>query len=746
VIICPVHPVIPSKMSELMSRPAAPEPGFANGKARKKPVKQSYYAGDNSNDTVEVRCRHTGGFDYANLFCGVGCRIVYSPKGFPIRKFGSTLTLLILFSVAAQVIAAEQEANGAEDFFKMPLEKLMEEEVDTVYAASKYKQKVTEAPSSITIITAEEIRKYGYRTLLDILRSVPGFYETYDRNYGYVGVRGFGRPGDYNSRILVLIDGHRVNENVSDSFGAGTNFHLDVDLIERIEIVRGPGSALYGSNALFAVISVITKNGQDYRGLELSGEIASFDTERSRITYGNVFGNGLDLLVSGTYYDRDGETLYYREFDDPSTNNGRVKNDDDDLKSFFIKTSISDFALTAAHVGREKGIPTAPWDTVFGDRGTRTWDYDDLIGLTYQHDFPDDFSIQAKLSYNRYDYRGDYVYDGGGGLYVNKDSFIGDWWISGLQFTKKLSERHKLISGAEAQYNVRQDQKNWDSEIRLDKGESSKSWGVYVQDEFRVWDNLTLFAGLRRDDYDATGDTINPRVGLVYNPSDDTAVKLLFGEAFRAPSVYELYYEDGSTTRANPSLRPETIKTYEAVLEKYFNKNLRGSISGYYYKMRDLINQTTDTDGWIMFDNLDEVTARGIETALDTKWDNGIRGRAAYSHVQTWDKTTESTLANSPEHMINFNLILPIIKDTLFAGIETKYTSKRKTLTSDHTNDSVVTNLTLTYENVIKRLELQVGIFNLFDEEYGHPGFAEHVQDVIEQDGRTVGAKLTYRF
>lgn len=663
-----------------------------------------------------------------------------------MRLFEPMLTLLILSSVAAPVFATEQQANGEEHFFEMPIEDLIEIEIETVSTASKYEQKVTEAPSSVIIITAEEIRKYGYRTLLDILRSVPGFYETYDRNYGYLGVRGFGRPGDYNSRILVLIDGHRINENVSDSFGAGTNFHLDVDLIEKIEVVHGPGSALYGGNALFAVINVITKNGRDYRGLELSGEIASFDTEKSRMTYGNVLDNGLDFLVSGTYYDRDGETLYYREFDDPSTRNGRVKNDDDDFKSFFVKTSISDFSLTAARVRREKGIPTAPWGTVFGDRGTRTWDYDSLIGLTYQHGFPDDLSVEAKLSYNQYDYYGDYVYDDGAGPYVNKDSFKGDWWLSELELTKKLSEQHKLISGVEAQYNVRQDQKNWDSDIYLDKGESSKSWGVYIQDEFKVWHNLTIFAGLRRDYYDATGDIVNPRAGLVYNHSDDTTLKLLFGKAFRAPSVYELYYQDGSTTKPNPSLKPETIKTYEAVLEKYFDRNFHGSISGYYYKIRDLIDQTTDTDGWIMFDNLDEVTAKGVETALDIKWVSGIRGRAAYSYVQTLDKTTRSSLANSPKHMVNLNLILPVIKDTLFAGIETKFTDTRKTLRGDRTDDAIVTNLTLTYENIVKRLELQVGVFNLFDEKYGYPGFAEHTQDIIEQDGRTVGVKLTYRF
>ncbi len=648
----------------------------------------------------------------------------------------------ILF--VTSVAIGRQDPNEENIFMDMSIEELMEVEVDTVSTASKYEQKVIEAPSSVTIIKAEEIRKYGYRTLMDVLNSVPGFYKTYDRNYGYIGVRGFGRPGDYNSRILLLIDGHRVNENVGNSFGVVTDFHLDLDVIKRIEVVRGPGSALYGSNALFAVINVITKNGQDYEGLELSGELASFDTEKGRLTYGDTYG-GMDLLVSGTYYEQDGQTLFYPEFADPSTNFGKVKNDDDDSENFLIKASSSGLSFIAAHVKREKGIPTAPWGTVFGNSGTRTWDYSDMIGLAYQHDFPDDFSVSTKLSYNIYDYYGEWASDDGG-FYNNRDYWKGRWWIGEVQFTNKIFERHKITYGIESQYNVRQDQKNWDYEIYLDDHESSKSWGIYLQDEFKIRDNLTFFGGLRRDYYDVTGGIINPRVGMIYNPFDDTAVKLLFGKAFRSPSVYELYYQDGYTMKSNPALKPETIKTYEVVLEKYFNKNLHGSISGYYYKMKDLIDQTVDTDGWIMFDNLSEVTARGIETALDGKWDNGVRGRVAYSHVQTFDKTNRSSLANSPKHMINFNLILPLIKDALFAGLETKYTSKRKTLAGHYAGDSIVTNLTLTYENVIKKLEVQMGIYNLFDEEYGHPGFEEHTQDVIDQDGRTLGVKLTYRF
>ena len=135
-----------------------------------------------------------------------------------------------------------RKAQPPAELSNLSLEELADLPIDSVYGASSYNQKVTEAPSSITIVTSDEIQRYGYRTLADILRSVRGFYVTYDRNYSFLGVRGFSRPGDYNARVLLLVDGHRLNDNIFGAALIGTEFPLDVDLIERVEIIRGPSS------------------------------------------------------------------------------------------------------------------------------------------------------------------------------------------------------------------------------------------------------------------------------------------------------------------------------------------------------------------------------------------------------------------------------------------------------------------------------------------------------------------------
>jgi iron complex outermembrane receptor protein len=398
-------------------------------------------------------------------------------------------------------------------------------------------------------------------------------------------------------------------------------------------------------------------------------------------------------------------------------------------------------------VAREKGIPTAPWETYFGDSRTRTNDNTTLVGLTYKHEFTDDFAMRTRVDYHHYNYDGGYVFDDGG-LYVNRDNARGRWWESELQFIAKPAESHKVTWGAETRYNVRQDQKNWDSDIYLNDRRHSKSWGIYVQDEWAILENVTFVGGVRHDYYDTFGRTTNPRLALIYQHSDATTFKLLYGQAFRAPNPYELYYTDGGlTSKAPGTLKPETIKTYEVVLEQKLSDKLSGTVSAFQYKIEDVIEQFDDpADDLLVFRNSDAIKANGIETALTGKWENGLKGRASYSFVEAKDDRTDSILINSPKHLAKLNLIAPVIKDKLFAGLELQYTSRVKTLADNKADDFFITNLTLTYENILKGLELSVGAYNLFDVDYGHPGAGEHTQDIIPQDGFSMRVKLTYRF
>jgi outer membrane receptor for ferrienterochelin and colicins len=652
----------------------------------------------------------------------------------------------ILLAAGPLCLAEQSEANSPKNLFDMSLEELAKQTY-TVSGASKYEQKTSEAPASVTIVTSDEIRKYGYKTLADVLESVPGLFITYDRNYHYIGVRGFRRPGDYDSRILVLLNGHRVNENIYDSVSTGTTFPVDIDLIEKVEVIKGPGSSLYGSNALLAVVNVITKDAKTLKGVEVSGEVGSFDTYKGRVSYGQDFNENYNLLVSATSYDSDGPELHFKEFDDPATNNGNVSHDGDKFHNLFLTATVGEFSFLATYVPREKQVPTAPWNTVFTDSHTKAEDDMTIVGMEYKHDFTDDLAVRGRASYHYYNYDGDWEYDDGG-RYINHDTAKGHWWESELQFIATPIENHKLTWGIEDRYNATQEQKNWDSDVYLDDDRHNNNWGVYIQDEWKIFEKWIFVGGVRHDDYESFGGTTNPRLALIYQHSNATAIKLLYGKAFRAPNVYELYYNDGdSTMKAADSLNPETIETYEAVLEQKLNKNLSTTASVFYYKIDDVIDQYRDpSDDLLVFRNLNKVEATGIETTLLGRWDNGAKGRASYTFVEARDGDTDAILVSSPKHLAKFNLIYPVIQKNLFAGIEVLYTSEAKTLGDNYANDFWVTNLTLTYENIIKGLELSASVYNLFDVDYGYPGSAEHVQDVIYQDGTTYRIKLTYRF
>lgn len=641
----------------------------------------------------------------------------------------------------------DQIATGQE----LSDETMLFQEIPSIFGASKYEQKVSEAPSSVSIVTAEEIKKYGYRTLTDIVRSVRGLYATNDRSMDYLGIRGFNRPGDYNTRVLVLIDGHRINDNLYDSGHIGLNFPVDVDLIQQVEIIRGPSSSLYGTNAFFGVINVITKRGRDFKGLEISGEACSYQAFKERLTYGNRYENGLEMLLSGSNYDSDGQDYYCKEFDDPATNNGVAEDcDAHDVHNLFSKLTYHDLTFEAYYLKTNKGLPTASWGTIFNDPRTKEREQRYSLDLKYNHLFENELEVLARLYHEVYDYGGEWIYDYPPvTLFVDDDS--GDWWGGELQLVRTVFDRHKISLGGEYRLNRQQEFRGYDKDpfwLYLDEDRHEDNWGIYMQDEISILNNLIFNAGVRYDHYGTFGGTTHPRLALIYNPYEKTTLKFLYGEAFRAPNAYELYYSDeGETSKSNPDLDPEMIETWELVWEQYLGDHLRAVASGFHYNIEDLITATTDpSDDLIVYDNTEEIEAKGIELELEGKWASGLEGRVSYSFQETENQETGKILTNSPKHLVKLNMILPIAAENIFVSPEVQYTSKRKTLKDNYEDDFFVTNLTLFSRVLLKGLEVSFSIYNLFDKSYGDPGSEEHIQDTLEQEGRIYRLKLTYFF
>ncbi|HVL44819.1 MAG TPA: TonB-dependent receptor plug domain-containing protein, partial [Acidovorax sp.] len=269
----------------------------------------------------------------------------------------------------ALLFAWTASAHAQADMADLPLEQLMQMQVTT---ASRYVQTALEAPAAVSVVTAEDIQLFGYRTLADVLASMRGLYVSYDRSYHYVGTRGFATPGDYNTRVLLLVNGVRFNDNVYDQASIGTDFPIDLDLVERVEFVPGPGSAVYGANAFFGVINVITRDGRQLAGAQVSAEAGSHGSAKLRFSLGTVDAQGRDWLIAATRSSTRGADLYYPAFDSPSSNGGVAHHMDFDRSTqLFARMRHEGLTLTLAHGERTKGVPTGAFSQVFNDPRSR---------------------------------------------------------------------------------------------------------------------------------------------------------------------------------------------------------------------------------------------------------------------------------------------------------------------------------------------------------------------------------------
>ena len=239
--------------------------------------------------------------------------------------------------------------------------------IPTVQGASRFDQLASEAPASVTVITAEEISRHGWRTLAEIVGSVRGFFTTYDRAYTYVAARGFGRPGNFSNRVLLVLDGQDVNETIYGGGAYGTESIVEVSDIERVEFIRGPGSSLYGAGAFFGVVSVVTRRGRDLDGGRAKAIAGSSGTTAAQAYYGKRFGSGIELFMSGQLYRQQGEDHFYSEFDAPATHAGVAEFDRDDRQHMLAKVSAGNLTLEGVYNNRSKQVPTGSYGTLFDD-------------------------------------------------------------------------------------------------------------------------------------------------------------------------------------------------------------------------------------------------------------------------------------------------------------------------------------------------------------------------------------------
>jgi iron complex outermembrane receptor protein len=627
----------------------------------------------------------------------------------------------------------------------MSLDQLMNLQVPEVETASKFEQKATEAPANATVITSDEIKKYGWRTLGDLLASVPGFYISYDRDYQYVGTSGV-NLGDANNRILLLVNGHRINDDINDSAAVDTSFILDLDLIDRVEIIRGPGSVLYGNNAFFAVINVITRQGKQVQGAEGAGTYGSFDEGSGRVTVGWQFTNSLQFLLSGTMYNNNGvENLYFPEPLYQPINHGVAhKMDADNYQSFFGSVSYWNFTLEGGYINRDKVNPTAQFDTTFNNPAFQTIDDRSYVTLKYSQNLPDDWSVLGDIYYDRSDIL---TMEPAGGLVFNEPE-TGQWVGTELQVNKKILDKHTITVGGEYRDDFEQSASLYEAEngaLLASIRDHRQNYGIFGQGDFALLDDLRLNAGVRYDEYGNFSPDWSPRAALIYNPWQQSTFKFIYGTAFRDPNITELELS-GQNYK---SLRPEKISSLQLVYEQGINQYLRSSLSGYFNHMDNLIGlDSAGNDA-----NFDAKTL-GLEPAIEAKWKE-VNARLSYSLQRTVNRQTDNALPDSPENMVKLNVSAPLYKNMIFAGLEVQYTSHSKTVVDSFPIISpgpdspgyAIVNLTMFSENLfIKNLQLSASIYNLLNTKYYEPASNYHLEPYIQQDGITFRLKVTYSF
>ncbi len=637
---------------------------------------------------------------------------------------------------------------AGQNLYAMSLEELTQVRV---VSAALHPQTLRDAPASVTVITAEDIRKYGYRTLGEALASVRGFYVSNDRTYETVGVRGFSLLCDYASHILVMVNGHNMADNIFDfMLFFGNDFPIEMNLVKQIEIIRGPSSALYGSNAVFATINIITKSPEEAGPLTFTADTGSFGEKKGQVTETASLGSA-KLLVSGTVYNSTGESpIFIPQLDTPQNNTSQTNGGNAiDMNGergyhFFSNLVWRNWTVTAAFASHDQIQPISWGPTIFNDRGTQNIDTRNFVDATYARQIAGG-TLRVRTYYDAYYYVGRFDYAlRGGGVEDNRQRFWGDWVGTQITYGVRPFFAGDITLGIEGKVDIRN--LMTDADVTpvpvqyVNTSNPNRSFGLIFQDEKKLAERWRLDLGLRVDKYHYGKDFIAPRAALIYQPAE-WAVKFLYGRSFRNPSAYQLFYSDGYASQANPNARPERADTIEVDVERKLGRRMSVQASAYGYRLRDFLQDVDLPDGLIQYQNIGKIQAEGVELEINGRpWD-WLEATASYAVQRSRDYVADGVLENSPDYLGKLRFAVPLGRRLDFSsGIQ--YESVRWTLAGNWVAPVYLADFTLTSKHLLPNLDVRIGLRNAFNRSYSDPVALNPIVDSMPQPGRSFFVEL----
>ncbi len=620
------------------------------------------------------------------------------------NKLSSTLAVLI--GLACSPVQAEMLVMAEEDLM------LLYEDEEMVSIATGTQKPIHLAPSVASVITAKEIKASGARTLDEALATVAGLHVSKDkyRNGSIYSIRGI--HTDWNSQVLLLVNGLPFNEFLTGS--RPPLFRLAVDNIARIEVVRGPGSAVFGADAFAGVINVIIKQGDDIDGSVVGARTGSFDTQEIWLQHGADF-NGWNVGLSLEYSSSDGD-------------DGRIVNSD--LQTGFdalfgtnaslapgplasryrlLNTSITakrnqwniwfnSWNLNDAGIGPGVAQALDPVGSQNGDHYSLVLDYNDDQLLT-------DWQMDSRLSYRLYDQQSVYqLLPPGAEVPIGADGNLltapgcgsptnhavfgpvclvsfpdGLWGNPGGEMTETRFEvagiyqgwqdhQLRLALGVDRDELVAKETKNFgpgviDGTVSPVNGTLSDVTGtadifspdvsrtlhyLSLQDELRLARDWELTAGIRYDDYSDFGSTTNPRLALVWAMDYNLTSKLLYGRAFRAPSVTELYFQNNPVTIGNVNLEPEELDMLELVFDYRPSFDVQTILNIFAYQADKLI----ELDSSFVAQNNRKQEGHGLEFEATWQAHNDVQLKGNFALQYSEDADSGVVIQNAPRRQL----------------------------------------------------------------------------------------------